>query len=233
MKDYQHNQGLEVEPLRAVAFTEIPVLTFLVGRQWNEDALNVVHALRPSWLRVVPPGMPTTDDGKPWRVTVHLDEAGNIASIDQEVTVGAVGRQNGSDVSAYIESNAPPAAPTGAGPRAVVSWYRELSSMSSQVFTVGEPEPPASAPPYPLGASSAPEPGRRRLTEIQHSRTARFCVDVIGPKLVFTEESRFPSLDGVWRNLGTGEAGIDRRLALPVEHTQRIVDALTYFLSPR
>jgi hypothetical protein len=86
--------------------TVIPVLEFLNGRPWNNAALNVVHALRPSSIRVTTGSM--TADSSNWRVTVHIDPTGIIRKIDQEVDVGLIGCRYGADVSAYINGRTPP-----------------------------------------------------------------------------------------------------------------------------
>ena len=88
-------------------YTSLDVLPFLVGRPWDQCALNFVHSLRPSALRVVTQG--TTLDSVPWRVTVYLDPKGGrtIKNISQEVQVGIVGCAHGHGLQKYIAGEDP------------------------------------------------------------------------------------------------------------------------------
>ena len=65
----------------------------------------MVHALRPSSIRVVTDGTITLNCSN-WRVTVYLD-AGIVRKITQEVEVGLIGCRYGADVDAYIEGRPP------------------------------------------------------------------------------------------------------------------------------
>jgi hypothetical protein len=100
--------GVSTKPPDRWGSTDIPVLEFLTGRPWNNAALNVVHGLRPSSIRVVPPGQGVWTNSSLWRVTVHIDATGVIRSIHQEMQVGLIGCRYGADVSAYIEGRTPP-----------------------------------------------------------------------------------------------------------------------------
>jgi hypothetical protein len=103
-KVYHHR---EVDKLEAYGWTSIPVLEFLNGRPWNNAALNTVHALRPSTIRVSTGCV--TADAWSWRVTVILeDDERTIKRITQEVQVGLHGCRNGWDVSMYIAGVTPP-----------------------------------------------------------------------------------------------------------------------------
>ena len=74
----------------------IPVLQVLWGQPWNNLALNYIHALRPSALRVAINGI--TCDSQPWRVTVWLEKDGRtIKSIEQEVELATRGALDGHD----------------------------------------------------------------------------------------------------------------------------------------
>ena len=90
------------EPPDTTSTAHLPVLQFLIGRPWDDDALNVVHSLRPSRIRVVVGGEEKTDS-YPWRVHVYLDDQHRIVDVVQQVEVGCVGRKNGNDVMYYVE----------------------------------------------------------------------------------------------------------------------------------
>lgn len=86
LKDYIHEQGLPyTPPTDDCGYTSIKVLEFLNGRMWDNCALAYVHALRPSYIRVVPGA--ETLDAKEWRVTVRINTDGTIRNIEQEVEV--------------------------------------------------------------------------------------------------------------------------------------------------
>jgi len=88
----------------------IEVLPFLVGRPWDQCALNYVHSVQPSGIRVADPNTGITLDAQPWRVTVHLgNDYRTIIRIMQEVEVGCVGAKHGHGLSRYMhgESSAP------------------------------------------------------------------------------------------------------------------------------
>jgi hypothetical protein len=102
---YRSTWSVQPQKLDRWGGTVIPVLEFLNGRPWNNAALNVVHALRPSSIRVTTGEM--TCDSMSWRVTVHIDPTGIIRKIDQEVDVGLIGCRYGADVSAYIDGRTP------------------------------------------------------------------------------------------------------------------------------
>ena len=94
---YRSHHGVDYVKPERVGFTVIPVLQFLWGRAWDQLALNYVHALRPSMIRVVEDGTPVTADAHQWRVTVYLHIADHrtIRSIQQSVDVGLVGVECG------------------------------------------------------------------------------------------------------------------------------------------
>jgi hypothetical protein len=80
----------------------IPVLQILWGQPWNNLAMNYIHALRPSSLRVATDGI--TLDSQAWRVTVWLEEDGRtIRNIDQEVDLATRGAIDGHDLSLQLK----------------------------------------------------------------------------------------------------------------------------------
>lgn len=87
MKDYIHSQGHRFEESDRRGYLSIDVLDFLKGKPWDEVSLAYVSALRPSYIRVILHGQGQTLDAMTDRVTVHLDEAGKIDEISQEVSV--------------------------------------------------------------------------------------------------------------------------------------------------
>jgi hypothetical protein len=107
--DYYYEDREAYEEPETFGFTTIPVLDLLVGSAWNDDALNVVRAARPSSIRVV---HATTKDGvlkaettstsELWRLTITVDEQKIIRAIVQEVEVGIYGRRDGNDVRAQL-----------------------------------------------------------------------------------------------------------------------------------
>lgn len=96
MKDYYTNHLIEYERPNSISWTSIEVLPFLKGREWDQVALNFVHSLRPSSIRVTDGWM--TLDSRSWRVTVVVDDNNIIQSIEQEVEVGCEGFENASEM---------------------------------------------------------------------------------------------------------------------------------------
>jgi hypothetical protein len=78
-------QGKRYEQPASRGYGYIDVLSFLIGRPWNEIALAYVHAVRPSSIRVIK-GEETTDS-QVWRVSVYIDHKNIIEKIKQEVEV--------------------------------------------------------------------------------------------------------------------------------------------------
>jgi hypothetical protein len=99
--DYRCTLGVEYEQTELYAYCCLPVLQVIWGRKWDQDALNVVGSLRPSYIRVT--NGEEKCDARPWRVTVTVDDNDTIECIHQEVIVGCEGRDNGSDVMQYVE----------------------------------------------------------------------------------------------------------------------------------
>jgi hypothetical protein len=103
MDDYRGRQGKPYVAPQRTGFCSIRVLDFLVGRKWDQLALNFVHALRPSYIRVV--CGEETSDAICWRVTVAVDDKNIIESIEQEVQVGCVDANHGADLRAQLRGD--------------------------------------------------------------------------------------------------------------------------------
>lgn len=89
----------------------LDVLPFLVGRPWDQCALNYLASLRPSCVRVLSENGGLTLDSVAWRVTVLLssDDYRTIKRIQQEVNVGIVGCKHGHGLRKYLTgANAAP-----------------------------------------------------------------------------------------------------------------------------
>jgi hypothetical protein len=86
------------------------MLQQLWGRPWDQYALNIMAAIRPSCIRVASYNQPTTCDAVNWRVTVYLEEDNRtIRKIDQEVTVALVGAKHGHGLHKYLVGGSPKA----------------------------------------------------------------------------------------------------------------------------
>ena len=100
---YDSRHGVNYIKPQTRGWLTIPVLEFLNGRLWDNMALNVVHSLRPSCIRVTTGEI--TSNFCTWRVTIYLEQDQRIIRrIEQEVEVGTYGIRNGSDVNYYIQS---------------------------------------------------------------------------------------------------------------------------------
>ena len=100
--DFIHTQGKYYEPPICRGYTRIEVLAFLKGKPWNEIALAYVHAVSPSYIRVIK-GEETTD-AKAWRVSVYIDRNSIIEKITQEVEVALPdGIQNGYELRKSLD----------------------------------------------------------------------------------------------------------------------------------
>jgi hypothetical protein len=101
-------------------FACIDVLQQLWGRPWDQYALNMVHSVRPSGIRVVGSREGLTLAAITWRVTVHLeDDNRTIHKIDQEVEVALVGAKHGHGLHKYEIGAAPSPALGYFNPRAI------------------------------------------------------------------------------------------------------------------
>ena len=81
------------EATRRRGRTTVQVLPFLVGKPWNNLAINWLRSLRSDDIRVTYDSVNL--DYKPWRVTVYLNADNTIHNIMQEVEVGLIGCYNG------------------------------------------------------------------------------------------------------------------------------------------
>lgn len=95
---YRTSHGIKYTPVESTRGGTLDVLPELYGKPYNNYALNKIHALRPSSIRVTSGGV--TCDSRRWRVTVILkDDDITIWKIYQEVEFGAVGDGEYKDVS--------------------------------------------------------------------------------------------------------------------------------------
>ena len=91
--DVFRGNGDHVEKPKCQCNTTIDVLPQLWGMPWNNLALNYIHTLRPSFIRVSM-GM-WQSDAVPWRVSVCLEKDNKtIKKITQEVVIGGYGQIN-------------------------------------------------------------------------------------------------------------------------------------------
>ena len=96
---YRHSNRVPYQSPGRVGGVTMPVLPMLIGLPWNGLALNMVHALRPSCIRVIEPMNMVTTDYVRWRVTVWLEaDRRTIEAVDQAVVVGLRGCHHGADV---------------------------------------------------------------------------------------------------------------------------------------
>jgi len=121
--------GYDYTPPSQRGFTTLPVLPELLGRPWGDDAMNVLHELRPSQVRVIPIHGLCEDTFSEWRVTVVLNADNTIRAISQEVQVGCVGRSTGAEVSAWLQAGV---APKTLSPELVL-FARSLRAMVTMV----------------------------------------------------------------------------------------------------
>ncbi len=85
-KDYYSTHMVSYEEPDSLGFMVLEVLPMLKGMKWDDEALAIVHSLRPSCIRVTDGR--TKCDARTWRVTVYVDEENIIHYIEQEVEVG-------------------------------------------------------------------------------------------------------------------------------------------------
>lgn len=86
-KDYFHHHMVDFVPFKHTSTSSLDILPILIGKKWNDIALGIVHAVRPSSIRVIQGGSYTLDS-RSWRVTVFIDENDIIEKISQECVVG-------------------------------------------------------------------------------------------------------------------------------------------------
>lgn len=100
---YRSAYGEKWEEGRSAGCLVIPVLEFLWGEPWNNLALDFVHALKPTAVRVANTGW-WPCDAQVWRVTVALSKDDKtIKRIEQEVEVGLHSAKNGHNLSDQLK----------------------------------------------------------------------------------------------------------------------------------
>lgn len=125
---FKGGRSVAVEKLNKHGWMTLEVVPYLIGRPWNNAALNVVMSLRPSAIRVIVADGSQTLDSYSWRVDIYLDSDGRtIRKIMQAVVVGLIGCRYGADVSSYIEGRVPPPASSGGlfNPRGLRKLHKE------------------------------------------------------------------------------------------------------------
>jgi hypothetical protein len=75
--------GREFNQMDRRGFATIGPVDFLIGKKYDDYAIGCLHALRPSWIRVIEHGRGTPMDHREWRVTVWLFADGTIKDIEQ------------------------------------------------------------------------------------------------------------------------------------------------------
>lgn len=122
---YRSQHLVDYEPPKGHGFSVLPQLQELWGRPWNQYALNLVHSLRPSCIRVTNSGIKL--DARTWRVTVYLeDDDRTIRRIEQEVQVGCVGAKHGHGLSKYGR---------GESPRPALGFFNPKGLKRLQIYT--------------------------------------------------------------------------------------------------
>ena len=99
--DKYRGRSVSYEPPDIRSYTSLTVLPQLNGRPWDQFALNMIHSLRPSSIRVNIGGGGIANASR-WRVTVALEEDDRtIREITQEVEVACVGAKHGHGLRKY------------------------------------------------------------------------------------------------------------------------------------
>lgn len=99
MTDYKSRSGVPYEAPMRMGYTSLDILHFLWGQPWDELALNFVHSIHPSFIRVIPNNGEETTDARHGRVTIYLCEDGQrIEHVEQECEVGLTGFLNGHEL---------------------------------------------------------------------------------------------------------------------------------------
>jgi hypothetical protein len=83
---YCGRQGEDYMPPSVFRYRRVSILPDLIGKYWDDAALNLCHSARPSMIRVTC-GEETTDSVL-WRVTVRTNAKGVIEQVTQEAEVG-------------------------------------------------------------------------------------------------------------------------------------------------
>lgn len=79
----------------------IHIFPQLVGETWNDRILGILHAARPSAIRVTTGEVHT--DAKQWRITVLVNEDSVITAIEQEVEIALVSLRDDLDTDKLLK----------------------------------------------------------------------------------------------------------------------------------
>jgi hypothetical protein len=123
-------------------FPVLPMLEFLWGKPWDNLALNVVAALRPTSLRVVGHNDEITLNSVMNRVTVWLeDDNRTIKEIDMEAVCGGIGVNTGHDLMQKLRTRQVPTDP-GKGPHCYINPKGVVTlDLSDEVTLPGRKKP--------------------------------------------------------------------------------------------
>lgn len=80
------NYSIVPQEPKSISYAVIKVLPILIGKVFDMKALDLIHSLRPSVIRVTSGEVKT--DVHLWRVTITVDNLNIIKDIYQEVEVG-------------------------------------------------------------------------------------------------------------------------------------------------
>lgn len=107
LERYRGNLGAIYERPARRGWTVLPVLECIWGAMWDRRALDVVSALKPSYIRTAAGDGEVKTDFRDGRVTVFLRRDGRIDRIHQEVAVDFHSDfENGADLAGYIDKMA-------------------------------------------------------------------------------------------------------------------------------
>lgn len=125
---YRSNHVVAYEEPDSTSSLCLDVLPDLWGEPWDQCALNFVHSLRPSGIRVNVGGGGTLDS-QTWRVTVALEKDNRtIRSITQEVAVGCTGCKHGHGLRRYT---------IGESPEPVLGYYNPNGLERLEIYRGG------------------------------------------------------------------------------------------------
>ena len=86
--EYRGPNNREFKSYDRMGYLVLDVLPILIGKKWNDYALGIVHAARPTSIRVATISESVVCDYRPWRITVHINDEDIITSVKQECEVG-------------------------------------------------------------------------------------------------------------------------------------------------
>lgn len=103
--EYRGPNNREFKQYDCTGFLVLDVLPILIGKKWNDYALGIIHAARPSAIRVATTSESVVCDYVGWRITVHINNEDIILSVKQECEVGLPeGVTNGSHLRESLTS---------------------------------------------------------------------------------------------------------------------------------